>query len=341
MKKLMLTVLVLVVLLFSCRKPYNKPDIRKISPSQTAYLIPLLGDTNKQDLFKSEELLAKAKVATKEVQIPKRWVQTGRRSWQGNWRSTMDLILVERKPETREWTENDTSGTSSKNEGVIAESRESISFMARMNCTAQINADDSDKFLYLYNNKSLNEIMDTEIRALVESSFVEECADFAMSDIQKKKKVIINIVRAKVIDYFKMRGITITVLGYKGDFSYLSKDIQQSIDAEFKAKKEYEAQLQKNKTIKEKAVAQKLAAIEKAEGLKRAKMKKAEGDSYSKLKIAEAEAKGIKLIQEQLAKSPKYIELVEAKKWNGAYSETLIIGEGGNNLLIGPLGKTQ
>ena len=59
-------------------KPYDKPELVTIEASQTAFLIPLVGDTEDQASFQSEELLAQAKVATKEVQIPHRWVKTGR-----------------------------------------------------------------------------------------------------------------------------------------------------------------------------------------------------------------------------------------------------------------------
>ena len=64
--------------LTSCVKPYDKPEFVVIEPSQTAFLVPLIGDTSEQSSFESEEMLNELKVATKEIQIPHRWVQTGR-----------------------------------------------------------------------------------------------------------------------------------------------------------------------------------------------------------------------------------------------------------------------
>ena len=58
-------------------KPYDVPELVTIEASQTAFLIPLVGNTNDQASFESEELLRDAKVATKEIQIPHRWVQNG------------------------------------------------------------------------------------------------------------------------------------------------------------------------------------------------------------------------------------------------------------------------
>ena len=86
-KVIFLAMILVIVLTFAgCRKPYDKPEFAKISPSQTGFLIPLVGDSSSQSAFASEELLAEHKVATKEVQIPHRWVQTGRMSWTGEWK---------------------------------------------------------------------------------------------------------------------------------------------------------------------------------------------------------------------------------------------------------------
>ena len=73
MKKIVLFVLTLIMIctcLTGCRKPYDKPEFVTIEASQTAFLIPLVGDTTEQASFESEELLSQAKVATKEIQIP-------------------------------------------------------------------------------------------------------------------------------------------------------------------------------------------------------------------------------------------------------------------------------
>lgn len=85
LRKIALSTLFVVVALSatSCIKPYDKPEFVTIEASQTAFLIPLVGDTAEQASFQSEELLSQAMVATKEVQIPHRWVQTGRWEWQG------------------------------------------------------------------------------------------------------------------------------------------------------------------------------------------------------------------------------------------------------------------
>lgn len=235
--------------------PYDKPELVLITPSQTAFLIPLEGKTSDQKAFMSESFLETAKVATKEVTIPHRWLKEGRFPGDGRHIPTVQLIIVERKPETREWTKDTGSGTSSKDQGITAESKESIGFMAQMNISAQIDEVDAVKFLYRYNNKSLSDVLDTEVRARVESNFVEQCATYSLEDILLNKAKIMDNVRKDVTDYFKEKGISITVLGLKGEFSYLNADIQASIDAKFKSAQALITQKNENERIISKAKA--------------------------------------------------------------------------------------
>ena len=154
-KKLVLAFLMVVMIctLTACRKPYDKPEFATIEPSQTAFLIHLVGDTGEQGAFESEELLNEKKVATKEVQIPHRWVQTGRYSWTGEWRAAARLIIVERKPVSRSW-ESGTS-TETSNRAIFGETADNIGIYVGMNCTALIEEADAAKFLYRYNNTPL------------------------------------------------------------------------------------------------------------------------------------------------------------------------------------------
>ena len=171
----MFTILTAICFSFtSCRRPYDKPEFKTFEASQTAFLIPLVGDTSDQGVFDSEELLLEAKVATKEIQIPHRWVQTGRRNWQGEWRPTATLIVVERKPVSRSW-DSGNSAAESANKAIFAETADNIGIYVGMNCTAMIEEKDAAKFLYRYNNTPLETIIDTDIKKMVENDAY--CAD--------------------------------------------------------------------------------------------------------------------------------------------------------------------
>lgn len=279
-----------------CRKPYDKPEFVTIEASQTAFLIPLVGDTKDQASFKSEELLTKAMVATKEIQIPHRWVQTERHSWNGKWKPSAKLIVVERTPETREWSAEKDKGTSAKNQAISAESRESIGFSVGMNCSAQIySEDDAAKFLYSYNNKSLKDIMDTEIRSRVESDFVEQCAKYSLTDLLENKENIMRAVRDDVTTYFEGKGITITVLGMKDGVTYDDATIQESINEKFSSQQKLVTQQNDNKVV----------------------ISKAEADAKAKILAAEAEAKSNKLIADSISQDLINMKIAEARLKNG------------------------
>jgi regulator of protease activity HflC (stomatin/prohibitin superfamily) len=292
------------IFLQGCRKPFDVPEFVTIEPSQTAYLIPLVGDSSQQGFFESEDLLLSSKVATKEIRIPHRWVQTGRRSWSGKWKQSARVIIVERKPVTREWTADRSTGTNSRNEGIKAESKGSISFSVSMNASAQIDETNATKFLYRYNNKNLASVMDTEIRAMVESKFVEECAKLEMDQILSNKETIMNNIRDNVIPYFKNRGVTITVLGLKGDIVYDDTKIQESINEKFKAKRLQEAQFVKNKTN-----------IERTNAEATQKLNLAKGEANALLAKAKAQAEANRLLSESI--TPTLVKYEQIKCWDG------------------------
>ena len=238
-----------------CRRPYDKPEFVTIEASQTAFLIPLVGDTSDQGAFESEELLLQAKVATKEIQIPHRWVQTGRRDYTGEWRPSATLIVVERKPVSRSWESGDSSATSA-NKAIFGETADNIGIYVGMNCTAMIEEKDAAKFLYRYNNTPLETIIDTDIKKMVEDRFNIETAKYLSTDLGLKKGEIMEAVKTYVVEYFKDYGITITVLGLKEGISFENPAIQEALDAKFASEQELEIQQNKNAALLAKAEAE-------------------------------------------------------------------------------------
>lgn len=296
-KKIILVSVVATMMfsLTSCVKPYDKPEFVVIEPSQTAFLVPLIGDTTNQENFESEEMLNELKVATKEIQIPHRWVQTGRWNWQGEYKPSSRVIVVERKPETREWI-ND----GAVNEGIQAKTKDDIKFTVNLACTAQIDEANAARFLYRYNNKTLEEIMDDEVKTKITSAIVGECAKYNQDELSSNTEVIMEKVSENVIPYFEERGITITALGLTGDFVY-SDSVQKSIDQRFQAEKEAEAQEIKNQ--------QEIANAE------------------TEVKIAQMEAQAILEKQSVMDAEIRLKELENQKawveKWNGSVPQVV------------------
>lgn len=234
-EKLIVVVALATALVAGCVPP-NIPDIKTIEPSETAFLIPLEGQTSSQASFDSEKFLEDSKVATKRVSIPKRWRSTGRLWFSGEYIPTVRLIVVDRKPEARNWD------TENKNP-IVAESKESIGFQAGMACTAQIDEVDAARFLYRYNNKTLDQVMDQELLTRVRTKFVENCSKYNLIELQLHKKEIMDAVRADVEPYFKDRGVTITALGLMGEFKYISEAVQTAINLKFEVEQERIAQI--------------------------------------------------------------------------------------------------
>lgn len=295
MKKFIALVLILVMVcccFTGCRKPYDKPEFVTIEASQTAFLIPLVGDATTQSAFESEELLNEAKVATKEIQIPHRWVQTGRRHWMGNWKASATLIVVERKPVSRSW-ESGNSTADSANRAIFGGSSDNIGIYVGMNCTAMIEEKDAAKFLYRYNNTPLETIIDTDIKKMVEDRFNVETAKYTSTELGAKKGEIMEAVKDYVIPYFKDYGITITVLGLKEDISYENPEIQKAIDARFASEQDLEIQRNKNE----------------------ANLAKAEAEAEAILIAAQAQAEANKLLSESL--TPNLLEQMYYEAWNG------------------------
>lgn len=304
-----------------CIKPYDVPEFQKIEPSQTAFLIPLVGNHGDQSAFESEEMLLQNKVATKEVQIPHRWVQKGRMDWNGEWRPSATLIIVERKPVSRSWESGDSTATSA-NKAIFGETSDNIGIYVGMNCTAMIEEKDAAKFLYRYNNTPLETIIDTDIKKLVEDRFNIEVAKVTSTNLGTKKGDIIIAVREYVVEYFKDYGITITVLGLKEGISFENPAIQKALDKKFESEQDLVIQQNKNEANLAKAEAEAQAIVIAAQAQAEAELKAAQ----AQIEIARAEAEAMEIKAEAEAEYNKkvsdsigqsMIDYEYAKGWDG------------------------
>lgn len=278
-KKIVLPIVLTGVLLTmsGCVKPYDTPEFVEIKPNQTAFVIPLEGKTSDQGKFESEELLKKQQVATKRIEVPHKWVKTGRFNNQGEWVDTVRVLVVDRYPETREWAGDN---------AFVGESKDSIKFNQGMSATAQILEEDTAKFLYQYSGKKLTEVMDNEIRNYIGSVLLEEYSKMSIDDIRADKGTIIDNVRDKVEPYFKERGITLSNIGYVDDLKYLQAGIQEAINKDFIAQQEKKAQATVDSKNEAQADSELIQAQSKAKAMKTL-------EAMKELEIQETLAKGL------------------------------------------------
>jgi len=361
----------IAVLSTGCVRPYDVPEFAEIQHHESAYLIPLEGATKEgQAKFESAEALEANKVAIKRVQIPHRWVQTGRFSSRaGYYMDTVRVVIVDRTPVTREWTADTDSGTSNVDQAVWLESRDSIGFSLGFNCTAFVDEPDSSTFLYWYPTTTpdtsnpdvdksvaaLPHVMDNEIRARVVMLANTIAAQYDLDDLRARKAEILEAVRNGIpesvdtegnviqerlegtIEHFAKRGITITNLGQFGGFEYEEGAIQAAINETFVAQQEkvkteaaFEAQGKKNETIELAAEAEANKARTTAKGAADAVRIKAEAEANAIRSVAEA--------TKAAGKDPLFLQIKQLEvetqritKWDGRYPSTLMSMGGDDN----------
>ena len=318
-----------------CWRDYDEAEYLEISPNETGFLLPLEGDVSKQEKFRSLEMLKEMQVAAKRVQITHRWHKTGRsiNDSNGKWITNVRLVKVDRFPVTREWTSEKSTGTSDKDQGLWAESKDSVGFSTGFSVTSMITEEDAALFLYRYSGKTLPEIMDTEVRARVQADFADFCAEYEMSSLRDEKKKMIDTIRGDIIPFFKERGITITTVGQFGGFAYENPRVQEEIDKVFisqRAKEVAKALLEAQKDINLRIEMEANAVAEKER------------------RIASGTADGKRLILEvakDAAQNPVFLEMrrleVEEQriqKWDGKYPTfymgSSLEGKGGPGLLL-------
>ena len=230
----------------------DRTEFVEIGPNQSAFLIPLTG-ANKagQGKFMSIDYLQANKVATKRIQIPHVLMHMPGLEWD-MYIPSAKLIIVDRTPYQREWTNNTKTGTSAKVEGFKFESNESIGMSTSLMAAAAVTEEDVAKFLYWFGVKnvtktddpypsvaygySLYDVMDSYVRGMVQTVLAREMGALPVSDIIKTKKKIILTVFNEVKTAFEKEGITIKYIGYADQLNFDDAEIQKMINNVFIAK---------------------------------------------------------------------------------------------------------
>jgi len=346
MKRIVLSVIACVVFigLSGCSmfiQPFEEPKFVEIGTSESAFMIPLSGDTTKQKEFNSEELTSAHLIAMKRVRVPREWVQTGRKwllgigPYSGYYQPQVRVVKVDRGQCTVEWH--------GQNNGIWAESKDSVGFSTGISLTARIK-DSTDAITFLSNYPpeqktdetdvevccgSLPDVLNEEVRARVQKVFAEQAAAEDMDTLRDKKKEILEAIEKDVVDFFQTRGITITTVGQFGGFTYENPKIQDSIDKVFQEQQDKEVALAETKAAEQRKEALKL----KGEGKAAEAVAAAEGEAEAIKKVADARA----YEAEQLAEREEFylrlkdleVQMEWLDKWDGTLP-TYMMNAGGN-----------
>ncbi len=245
MKKL-IVILVLLMLVSCIRKPFKEEKYVVIKPNETAFVLPLEGaNKTNQKKFSSVEYLESKKVAAKRILIPRREHKTGRWSSDVKYIDTIQVIKVDRTPITREWTSATGTGTSTYDQSITVESRDSIAFSLGITITAQVEESNTATFLYYHPGTSLANIIDTNVRGFAASVLSEEFSKYNLSVARTKKDSVRRVLNKKIKSHFKNKGISITTVGIVGGLVYSNPKIQENIDKAFN--REMDKELAKSK----------------------------------------------------------------------------------------------
>lgn len=294
-KAVMFCILVSVVSLTGCMRPYQAEPIVQIQPHETAFYTQLEG-AGEQGKADSQSKQEQKQIYNRRVTIPLAYRQVGIWDNVGFWIPAGQVIVVDRSPVAREWTKDTKTGTEGKDQAISVESLEGIGFEVGVSIQARVVEADAATFLYNYPAKEALEtfepvnspdgteyvlklgtklapVVDTNVRQTVGMILAREFSKHTLADVQRIKPEIFKICFDETREHYKVYGIDIVSLGSSEGLWYENKVIQESIDRKFTAEneraiaaQEQEAQRIRNKTLVEKqeAEAQAAAAIEKA-----------------------------------------------------------------------------
>jgi hypothetical protein len=233
---------------------YNYTEAVWVQTNQTAFWVPDVGDTkSNQAAFGSIDFYNASKVAAKRFEIPhSKLVNSG--TFTDYFVPVGRLIIVNRIPFHREWTDEVTTGTSTKAEGFHFESKDSLNIEANVAIAASILEEDAAKFLYWFGVKaadyradhpedqfqsvvyanSLEYIMDTIVRGAVQARLAREFGKYDLADAIGKKAEIMDTVVRDITSEFREKGIHIEYIGYDSALNF-DKAVQEAINDRFAA----------------------------------------------------------------------------------------------------------
>lgn len=288
---------------FGC-KPFKGEVYEEIAPNETAFVIPLEGASkDNQGKFDSIEFLEERKVAAKRINIPRRDRQVGRAPWNVEYIPVVRVIKVDRSPLSRHWTSDRETGTSSRDEAIYVESKDSIGFGVGITITAAVEEANTATYLYHFPQaRPLSEVIDNDVKAFITSVLAREFGGRDLAQCKTEKADAVKVAFEESAKYWKGFGITIRTLGHSGGLHYENPKIQEAIDRNYEA--EMEIERQENMKVAQLQENERLLSIEDT------KRKAAEIFNQA----LEAQREKIRL---EIDRMRAEADLKRAEKWNG------------------------
>ena len=207
---LMLAVLVVSILFTSCIRPYDKPSYVEVDTFETAFVIPLFENENvsmedQVQVNGSEDYYKNHEVNTKLIQIPHKWVKTGRFARSGRYMDAVKVVKVSLSPISGKWLPN-------SEEAVKVETSSSQGMQFPITYSFQIEGINAAKYLSKYKDKSLEQVIKTDINRHFSGVLNEETHKREYTEVNAERDVIIGAAVASTKEYCERYGITVNYI---------------------------------------------------------------------------------------------------------------------------------
>ena len=211
MRKILFVLVVVASAMFmSCVRPYDKPTYEEVDTFETAFVIPLFEDggvsmSDQVQLNGSEDYYKSREVSTKLIQIPHKWVKTGRYTRSGYYKDAVKVVKVSLSPISGKWLPN-------TDEAVKVETSSSQGMQFPITYSFQIEAPNAAKYLSKYKDKSLEYVIKTDINRHFSGVLNEETHKREYTEVTAERDDIIKAAVESTQDYCDRYGITVNYI---------------------------------------------------------------------------------------------------------------------------------
>ena len=242
----------MAVMFTGCVRPYDKPEYVEIGPNETAFVIPMFTDDgvkteDQVHLNENVEFYQKNMVSSKLIQIPHKWIKTGRFARSGYYKGTVRVITVDLTPRSGNWLANDANA-------IKVETAASQGITIPMSYTIRIKPEDAALYLSYYKAVDFQSVIDTQINRFFAQEAGKSFHNVEYKDVAKQRDIILGDAVEKTKAHFKAQGITIDQLAIVDGLVYDDKSLQTNIDEQAKIQAQIVLEEQKaNLITKQKA----------------------------------------------------------------------------------------
>lgn len=260
MKKIIFGLMVLLMagMFTSCIRPYDKPEYVNVGTNETAFVVDLFAtDASANSQAKVTADTNYKKVNEKLVQIPHKWVKTGRFARSGYYTPTLMVVAVSNSPVTGTWDNDikvETKGsqgfTVPMKYGIRVKPEQTELFLSKFPATIQLK-DTSGKVLSK-KMTSVEKVADDQFKNKVASELSREFHNYEYKDVLPNRDIIVDAAVERVKIWAEEFGITVDTLSVYNGLIPDDPTLQNAMDEQAKLAAQVETEKKRQDAEKEK-----------------------------------------------------------------------------------------